>query len=378
MNQQMQSASHQRIGVSTDKELNWSNWTLQGSLIKISSALYRLWGGQLEPLARQQEWGRLEQTLKMNHFGALGWRDLEGAAREALNNMAPASVLVELLKQGADPFDAVFEEKYPAGCLGALMEFQQWGEAADLMELCVKSAPGLRMIRNIHERCALAPLIAKKVLKRVQGQPWHVDGPDIERCLKAVESAGLSINDADKTGFNALHVACGEPDSGTLTPSLKSSSELVEVLIHLGAKVNKMHPKLRLSPLMSAAHFGAADALAELLKHPVDLHAKDEQGNTALHHVCLGARADQRAMRSFKKNIKQLMESGADSTLSNQEGFTPRDLLKQILPQQKALMLQRQEDLKNNLDALQCDMESEALESVVRSTGLGVRVRRAL
>ncbi|KAK3825674.1 MAG: ankyrin repeat-containing domain protein [Benniella sp.] len=70
------------------------------------------------------------------------------------------------------------------------------------------------------------------------------------------------------------------------------------------------------SPLIAAARYGGIGMVEMLLRLGADLHHRDEEGSTALHHA---------AAYGHLQTISLLIEKGSSSTIKNKGGWTPLD-----------------------------------------------------
>ncbi|MBI5562241.1 MAG: ankyrin repeat domain-containing protein [Deltaproteobacteria bacterium] len=95
------------------------------------------------------------------------------------------------------------------------------------------------------------------------------DSRDIKQ-IQELMSQGINVNEPDRNGFTALHVAAG-----------KGYPEVVAFLLEHGADVNA-RDRNRWTPLHSAAGFGHTETALVLIEHGADVRAKDFQGWTPL------------------------------------------------------------------------------------------------
>ena len=82
---------------------------------------------------------------------------------------------------------------------------------------------------------------------------------------------GKDINEVDKEGETALHIACGH-----------SHSEIVNALIKEGVNINSVNT-FGYTALMTAVEKNSVDCVSILLQHSADVRATGRDGTTALH-----------------------------------------------------------------------------------------------
>jgi ankyrin repeat protein len=73
----------------------------------------------------------------------------------------------------------------------------------------------------------------------------------------------------------------------------------------------------------TALHLAALDGdvslVRELIEHGADINAQTGAGQTALWYACYSGNVDA---------IKELLANGADHTITNHDGYTPRDRIR--------------------------------------------------
>lgn len=77
--------------------------------------------------------------------------------------------------------------------------------------------------------------------------------------------------------------------------------------------------------IVIAARSGSYAQIERLIKQGVDVNAKDQYGNTALHFSVFNEDMEQ---------VKLLIEAGADTTAKNSNGDTPLDIARGIQNQE--------------------------------------------
>jgi inversin len=122
-----------------------------------------------------------------------------------------------------------------------------------------------------------------------------------------VERGFRYLNTIDSMGQTALHLA-GE----------RGHEEVVAFLLNTGAQPNN-EDFVDNTPLMLASHKGNLGVVRMLVQHMggVGLHAMNQGGHTALHHAALGGQDEA---------VRCLLLAGADPSITNNEGRTPRAL----------------------------------------------------
>ena len=137
------------------------------------------------------------------------------------------------------------------------------------------------------------------------------------RITEVLLKAGATVDDLDSDGRTPL-MACvlEENDSANVACS--------ELLIRYGAGVN-YETEGKTTPLHLAAEAVNTDHVKLLLRNGAKVNVVDSHGNTPLHNVCrLWRRRDPTRQGP---TIQALLHSGADPSIRNRDGMTPRDIL---------------------------------------------------
>lgn len=92
------------------------------------------------------------------------------------------------------------------------------------------------------------------------------------------------------------------------------NAEMITLLIKKGADPNEVCPKLNMTPLMWAGSADSPIAAQALIDNGADINAKDDLGQTALHHAIDWRDA---------KVIKVLIDNGIDINARDNSGMTP-------------------------------------------------------
>ncbi|KAF9366080.1 hypothetical protein BGX34_006466 [Mortierella sp. NVP85] len=109
----------------------------------------------------------------------------------------------------------------------------------------------------------------------------------------------------DPNNNNILHIAAEH-----------GHQAIFEVYANKFPRSIHMCNKQEWSPLIAAARYGGIGMVEMLLRLGADLHHRDEEGSTALHHA---------AAYGHLQTISLLIEKGSSSTIKNKGGWTPLD-----------------------------------------------------
>lgn len=114
--------------------------------------------------------------------------------------------------------------------------------------------------------------------------------------------SGLPIDESDKLGFSALHLAVD-----------RQSYKLCDCLVQRGADLDKK-TEADDTPLSLAIVHANIDIAELLLSNGADVNVKSTDGRTPLHIACCYHDED---------IIELLIENGADMTVEDKNGYTP-------------------------------------------------------
>ncbi len=112
----------------------------------------------------------------------------------------------------------------------------------------------------------------------------------------------------------------GDPPTRLLVALTKGDRAAAMDAIHAGDDVNARDPRPVIGDQTTALHLAALDGdhllIRELILHGADVDAQCGTGQTPLWFACNG---------NYYEAIKELLASGADHTITNNDGYTPRD-----------------------------------------------------
>ncbi|CAM9096675.1 unnamed protein product [Pylaiella littoralis] len=140
---------------------------------------------------------------------------------------------------------------------------------------------------------------------------WAASRGHVDVLKTIVEFGGggvVDVNAQTSNGRTALHLA-----------SLGDNSDVVDVLVEAGARVEARHASMD-TPLHYAACTLSGDVTAALLRHGADVNAQNRSHLTPLYRAAGRAGTDGSA-----EVVDILLRSGADETIADMEGFTPQD-----------------------------------------------------
>lgn len=109
----------------------------------------------------------------------------------------------------------------------------------------------------------------------------------------------------------------------------KMNSEIISMLLEKGADPNLVYyPDLKTSlhEALGKSDDENTDIVDLLIKHKVNVNAKNRNGDTPLHFCVYGA-----GIKNNLKVIQKLLDSGADLRIKNKKGKTPGDLALELL-----------------------------------------------
>jgi ankyrin repeat protein len=115
-----------------------------------------------------------------------------------------------------------------------------------------------------------------------------------------------ALQDTSNSGLTALHLA-----------AIGGHEETAAFLISQGAECSSRTAGVGVTPFMFACWQGRLGVVRLLLQHmgPEALQERDEHGMTSLHWAC---------MKGHGEVVRALLISGADPTVTDHEGRTPR------------------------------------------------------
>jgi ankyrin repeat protein len=123
------------------------------------------------------------------------------------------------------------------------------------------------------------------------------------------ESDGLPAPDArSPDGFTPLHIAAFAHNAGATRALLAAGTNANELATASFAQV---------TPLGTAATFGATEVVALLLEHGADTERTSDHGNTPLHSA---------AANGNRGIVELLLAHGANARATTADGRTPADL----------------------------------------------------
>ncbi len=123
--------------------------------------------------------------------------------------------------------------------------------------------------------------------------------------VEAIVHSGANIDERDQYGRTPLYIA-----------ALRGDQKLSEVLIGLGADVNKRDNgwQGKKTPLHVASEHGYTELAKVLIRHGADVNARDWAGDTPLHYA---------ARMIHPETVKALLSLGANAHFKSKGGRTP-------------------------------------------------------
>lgn len=146
--------------------------------------------------------------------------------------------------------------------------------------------------------------------------------PEHDCCKNYMYPLHMAVRCDNPAAVALLLGAGAHPDvlhAEGLTPLFDvKSSEVAQLLFDAGADVN--YPSSDVPPILYVALCGNAPGLRAILGHlGVDIHAKDSEGQTALHHAAMSA-----ILRdSAAECTTTLLDAGLDPLVVDNSGMTP-------------------------------------------------------
>jgi hypothetical protein len=182
------------------------------------------------------------------------------------------------------------------------------GDAEAVRELLARD-PGAAATRDDQGLYALTRSFYRgggEVLEAIRAADPPLDGWD--RILVG-ESQGLPAPDARSAdGFTPLHLAAFAQNGDALRALLAAGADPNELATASFAPV---------TPLGTAANFGAVEATRLLLEHGADTEKTSDSRHTPLHVAAANGHA---------AIVELLLARGADATATTSDGQTPADL----------------------------------------------------
>jgi ankyrin repeat protein len=164
-----------------------------------------------------------------------------------------------------------------------------------------------------------------------------------EAASALLNTDGVLINDTTNDGTTALICACSNASK-----SNELSLSIVKLLVEKGADINQQNTpenKPDKTALIVASELGNTEVVSLLLNTPnIELNVQDLKGNTALIYAI----SNPEIPKETRENIvKQLLEKGADTTLTNKAG-------------KNAIMLARESNNPTVLNLLKTQVVNDA------------------
>jgi uncharacterized protein len=182
------------------------------------------------------------------------------------------------------------------------------GDAEGVRELLARD-PGAAAARDEQGLSALTRSFYRgggEVLEAIRAADPPLDGWD--RILVG-EPDGLPAPDArSPDGFTPLHIAAFAQNDGALRALLAAGADVNELATASFAPV---------TPLGTAANFGATEIVRVLLEHGADTEKTSDSRHTPLHVA---------AANGYAAIVELLLAHGADRTATTADGRTPADL----------------------------------------------------
>lgn len=133
---------------------------------------------------------------------------------------------------------------------------------------------------------------------------------------------GADAKASDGVGFTALHWAGRSGRPGVINALVEAGADLEAESARVICYEQRYEFK-GLTPLHAAALHKTVKTMPSLLDNGADINAKDDNGNTPLHVVCMTS-ADKWRVHAA---AELLLRRGADETITSDDGYTPIELI---------------------------------------------------
>ena len=114
-------------------------------------------------------------------------------------------------------------------------------------------------------------------------------------------------------GRNFIHEGANVNGTASHLAAWKGNTNMLRILLDLGADVNWKNPGWNDTPLYWAAMIGQREAAALLIERGADLNAQISDGMTSLAYA---------AYRGHQSVVALLLEKGADTSIRDNQGLT--------------------------------------------------------
>jgi len=118
-------------------------------------------------------------------------------------------------------------------------------------------------------------------------------------------------------GRNFIHEGANVNGTANHLAAWKGNTNMLRILLDLGADVNWKNPGWNETPLYWAALYGKREAAALLIERGADLNAQISDGQSVLATA---------AYRGHQSVVALLLEKGADTSIRNNQGLTAAEL----------------------------------------------------